>query len=100
MPRYIDADLLKTDYFALPSTSGTTVSPQYVSLFQILNAPTADVRENVHAKWLPYEFGNERWNKCSACGKADEYINERGLEAVRKFCPNCGAVMDEGREDG
>jgi len=50
MSRYIDADLLKTDYFALPSTSGTTVSTQYVSLFQILNTPTADVVEVVRCK--------------------------------------------------
>lgn len=46
MPRYIDADLLKTDYYALPkSLSSLTVSTQYVSLSQILNAPTVDVVE-------------------------------------------------------
>lgn len=52
MPRYIDADLLKTDYYALPkSLSSSTVSTQqYVSLFQILNAPTADVVEVVRCK--------------------------------------------------
>lgn len=63
----------------------------------IENAPTADVRENVHAEWLPYEFGTKRWHKCSACGIADEYINEKGLEARREFCPHCGAQMDKRR---
>lgn len=47
--------------------------------------------------WLPYEFGTKRWHKCSACGIADEYINEKGLEARREFCPHCGAQMEERR---
>lgn len=63
----------------------------------IMYESTADVRENVHAEWLPYEFGTKRWHICSACGIADEYINEKGLEAVRKYCPFCGAQMDERR---
>ena len=41
--RYIDANALKVDYI-VPSTSTGTVSTQYVSLFQILNAPTADTQ--------------------------------------------------------
>ena len=52
-----------------------------------------------HGKWVAYEFGNERWHKCSACGKADEYINDLGLEAVRNYCPNCGAKMSEKESD-
>lgn len=51
MSRYIDADLLKTDYYALPkSLSSLTVSTQYVSLSQILNTPTADVVQVVRCK--------------------------------------------------
>ena len=49
MPRYIDTDELKVDYF-VPSTSTGTVNTQYVSLFQILNAPTADVQEVIRCK--------------------------------------------------
>lgn len=64
MSRYIDADLLKTDYYALPkSLSNLTVNTQYVSLFQILNAPTADVVEVVRCK-------NCRWGK-EACGNIE-----------------------------
>lgn len=95
MPRYIDADLLKTDYFALPSTSGTTVSTQYVSLFQILNTPTADVRENVHAHWNKVEMKKgEWWHTCSKC-KAT-WGSEDG-EFDFNYCPNCGAEMTEMR---
>lgn len=55
MSRYIDADLLKTDYYALPkSLSSLTVSTQYVSLSQILNTPTADVVEVVRCKDCQY----------------------------------------------
>lgn len=39
--RLIDADLLKADYF-VPSTSSGTTNYMYVSLFQIVNAPTVD----------------------------------------------------------
>lgn len=48
-------------------------------------------------KWLAYEFGDERWHKCSVCGTADEYINNLGLVAIRKYCPNCGALMREAK---
>ena len=53
MARYVDTDLLKPDYF-VPSTSTGTVSTQYVSLFQILNAPTADVVAVVRCKDCEY----------------------------------------------
>ena len=49
-----------------------------------------------HGHWMPYEFAtNNRWRKCSVCGTADEYINEYGTEAIRRYCPFCGAKMDE-----
>lgn len=37
--RLIDADSLTVDYF-VPSTSTRTTNTQYVSLYQIINAPT------------------------------------------------------------
>lgn len=99
MPRYIDADELeKCSYvIAYKDEWHMTKYGEFVELADIENAPTADVRENVHAEWLPYEFGTKRWHKCSACGIADEYINEKGLEARREFCPHCGAQMDKRR---
>ena len=67
-----------------------------------LNAvPAADVRENVKGEWIPYEFGDETWHKCSNCGIADQYgfkyLSFNGTKniiySVRNFCPNCGADM-------
>lgn len=79
-------------YHPYSKTNDIPIPELYDILEQI---PTADVVERKHGRWLPYEFGSKRWHKCSVCGKADEYINERGIEAVRKFCPNCGAEMRE-----
>ena len=52
-------------------------------------------------EWLPFEYGDDTWHKCSVCGIADKYkgsmprpngeISE--WEYVRNFCPNCGADM-------
>jgi hypothetical protein len=52
-------------------------------------------------EWVPFEYGDERWHKCTACGVADRYIEyvERPngttgkLVAIRNYCPNCGADM-------
>ena len=57
--------------------------------------PTADVRENVHAKWvIEKEIVNGVLHSsqfCSNCGYP-QYL-------TTKFCPNCGALMDKGREE-
>lgn len=54
-------------------------------------------------KWLPYEFGDYHWHKCSVCGKADKYIetvkrdNYAPFDSIarRRYCPACGAKMEE-----
>jgi hypothetical protein len=63
--------------------------------------PAADVRPVAKGKWLPYEFGDYHWHKCSVCGVADKYIEtvyrkgfiDNEIFSVRNFCPNCGADM-------
>ena len=62
--------------------------------------PSAERR----GKWVPYEFGNRLWHKCTACGVADKYIDQvtradgtiHELVAKRPYCPNCGAKMENG----
>ena len=57
--------------------------------------------EPKRGKWLPFEYGDDTWHKCSVCGKADKYKGSRERpngaiakwEYVRNFCPNCGADM-------
>lgn len=56
----------------------------------VINAPTADVQEVRHGKWIekPYLLGTS--NFCSLCG--ENYGMPHGKY---KFCPNCGAKMDK-----
>lgn len=80
----------------------------------IMNLPSAD---RPQGEWVPFEYGDEKWHKCTACGVADKYIEyvERPngttgkLVAIRNYCPNCGARMfakdtnvpnKEGADDG
>ena len=50
-----------------------------------INSLTANVRENVQGKWIPYQ--NEEWiyQKCSECGQI--------ADVKSNFCPSCGANM-------
>lgn len=63
--------------------------------------PPADVRHVVYGNWVPDEFADYHWCKCSVCGVANKYIEtikRKGLPdfdmvSVRNFCPVCGADM-------
>ena len=57
------------------------------------DVPTEDVRENVHGHWEEkYDDNDDAWCRrkfyCSVCGDWNTY-------GKTKFCPYCGAVMDE-----
>ena len=59
----------------------------------IKNAPTADVQEVRHGKWI-YVDGVLDWAdyKCSECG----YIEKFGdYTCFYNYCPHCGAKMDK-----
>lgn len=81
--RLIDADALKVDYIVPSTTTGTT-SYEYVSLFQILNAPTIEERKT--GKWVFKHNSSDIW--CSEC---DE--NYEKCPGEFNYCPNCGADM-------
>ena len=62
----------------------------------IHNMPSADVRFNIHGRWLNDGFCGDY--VCSACKhEIDSDIpNMRGFDFnLPKFCPNCGADMRE-----
>lgn len=60
------------------------------------NLPIADVRENVHAKWILVDDGTDYWAfwECSNCH--NECYAEGKMRM--KYCPACGAQMDGGEE--
>ena len=61
----------------------------------IYRAPIADVAPVVHGRWIGKPIcGNDNC-RCSECGSWHHiHANLRG-EVMQKYCPNCGAKMDE-----
>ena len=58
----------------------------------IANAPTVDAVEVVHGRWIH----KGAWHiECSECNYILAHIGE-----AKNYCPNCGAKMDGGNEDG
>ena len=62
---------------------------------EIKALPAADVAPVVHGRWIGAPLcGNDNC-KCSECGSFHNiHANLRG-EIMQKYCPNCGAKMDE-----
>ena len=60
-----------------------------------------DAIERESGAWLPFEFGDDTWHKCSVCGCAEKYIyyatRSNGTivksVSIRNICPMCGADM-------
>lgn len=61
--------------------------------------PAADVAPVVHGRWIGATLcGNDNC-KCSECGSWHNiHVNLRG-KIMQKYCPNCGARMDGGKND-
>lgn len=70
-------------------------TPQRVKTL-LLRQPASDVAEVVHAKW---ENGNPI---CPVCGgnKFRDLDADIWCDWQPDFCPNCGAKMDGGMNDG
>lgn len=71
-----------------------------VALREIRNAPAADVAEVVHGRWIDgaedFTCGNHN-AECSICRC---YVSWGGCDEDFNYCPNCGAKMDGGNDDG
>lgn len=66
----------------------------------LIEVPVADVVEVKHGHWKPFDL---TWGRsvyaCTACGEAFEVPTKCG-EPMYKWCPFCGAKMDEVEQDG
>lgn len=70
---------------------------QVVDVGDILDMPVADVAPVVHGRWIhdgQRINGGIDWCHCSECGKSDNFCTRTN------YCPNCGAKMDGGEENG
>ena len=99
MTRYIDADLLEEQFVNNCKKVGDSVEDWgmfdddfYMMLKEV---PTADVQPVVHGYWK-YDKST-RYKECSICGKKPKIIGTIQYKEF-KFCPSCGAIMDEGDE--
>lgn len=103
MPRYIDADFIKT---GLKQEFCTACSGDYENNRQCCAAcdiaytmnlidetPTADVEPVRHGRW--YEYGEQSYKRCSICH--ERYSAPLGV--FPPFCLNCGAKMDKEVEE-
>ena len=65
----------------------------------IKNAPTVDAVEVVHGEWV--QIGYDKAMDRITCSCCKEYWNiaDNDTESFN-YCPNCGAKMDGGNEDG
>lgn len=104
MARYIDVDIavkeaIKACNKLFREKGEILTSLDAVEIAEALDEiPTADVEEVKYGKWRT-ELDEFDWNKntCTHCG----YVKRTDIHVSLgwKFCPNCGAKMDGGREN-
>lgn len=64
----------------------------------ILDTPSADVTEVRHGKWFLLDECANAGVYCSVCHKKVYKEHYANVKLKSKFCPNCGAKMDGGKE--
>lgn len=64
----------------------------------ISDLPAADVAEVVHGRWIKDNFLSDDVNNAEKCSQCGELIGWFGN--LPNYCPNCGAKMDGGNDDG
>ena len=69
---------------------------------KVQNIPAADVTEVVHGRW---EDSIDKWFEmdiytCSKCRESYVLVEGTPKENLWHYCPNCGAKMDGGAENG
>ena len=66
----------------------------------ILDAPASDVAPVRHGRWVLLDECYNEGVYCSACHKKVYKKCYANQKIKSKFCPNCGAKMDGGAENG
>ena len=86
MTRYIDADAL------LKAIANYPYGYRGMIESVIENQPTVDAEPIRHGKWMPLSYDSGGYWKCSSCETPTE---ASGANLLYKYCPYCGARMDE-----
>ena len=72
----------------------TGESNKFLASMSLADVPTVDAVEVVHGRWIFGTTLNHSWMKCSEC------LHSYGQTGIFVYCPNCGAKMDGGNDDG
>ena len=88
MAEYIDRDAIRNRLYDADAITMNGVA-------MLNNFPAADVEEVKYGRWIERPFLLGTTNVCSLCGKY--YGMPHGKF---NYCPNCGAKMDGGKENG
>ena len=71
-----------------------------LSMWEVEDAPAADVVEVVHGHWMEHaDDWCGAYYTCSACGCDWTTIDGTPQENNMKYCPECGAKMDGERKE-
>ena len=89
--RMIDANALKTSF----EEDGHLSS--YIEEF-IDNAPTIDAEPVRHGQWINKKTV-PAFHHCSICGVTNKMQVSCNKYVMLRYCPNCGAKMDGGKDD-
>ncbi len=94
--RLIDADKLRLSYWIPSGTSTVSTAGQYYfySRAEIDEAPTVDAEPIQHGHWIE---NGKYWYVCSVCGYVEPLSDL--MDVHYKYCPRCGAKMDEEVEE-
>ena len=73
---------------------------------RLLSIPSADVASVVHGAWIDF-YGDHKTAECSECQQLFEVTFDgpskpeffAAFQDSYRYCPNCGARMDGGRDD-
>lgn len=88
MPRYVDVDKQIARAYRL-----NMVTADIIKVF-LDAAPTVDVREVVHGKWISQECNDYHdYYTCSICGEPWTTLAGTPQDNEMNFCPVCGADM-------
>lgn len=69
----------------------SNLNSAWVGYEKVSRLPTIDAVPVVHGEW---KRSHSNWGECSACGEHNKYLKRWN------YCPNCGARMDGGEDDG
>ena len=64
----------------------------------IVDAPTLDVEPVRHGRWIQSKTV-PTYHHCSLCKATHRMKMSCNVYVFTKYCPNCGAMMDGGKDD-